>query len=273
MRIYESIRKFEQLPRAAVVTLGTFDGVHMGHQALLKVLRSRADQLGGDTVLVTFWPHPRIVLVHTHAKPIRLLTTFEEKAVILAQYGIDHLLKLPFSKTFAQSSPSAFIKEVLLPIGGQELVVGYNHRFGKDRAGDVALLQQAGEEYGFGVETVAPAMINDVAISSTKVRQRLQAGDLAQANTYLGRPYAMSCAVLQSKPAPQGSGLQVQLAAQATHKLIPALGVYKASIMREDGPYAGDLYIKRDVMLLHLPQLEGKLIDHGWDVKLHERIS
>ena len=272
MRIYGSIQKFKKSAKKAIVTTGTFDGVHVGHQAVLKRMRSCADEVGGETVLVTFWPHPRIVLGHTHATPIRLLTTFEEKAVIWAQYGIDHILKLPFSKAFAQCSASAFIEQVLLPIGVQQLVVGYNHRFGKDRLGDVALLQEACKKHGFAVEVIAPVMIDGVTISSTKVRQRLLAGDLAQANAYLGRPYEISCAILQSRPAPQ-AGLQVQLAAQATHKLIPPPGVYRASIVREGVPYAGELHIKRKMMMLHLPQLEGNLCDHGWGVQLHERLS
>ncbi|MEL6152610.1 MAG: FAD synthetase family protein [Bacteroidota bacterium] len=275
MRVYESLQKLQPLPNA-VVTMGTFDGVHLGHQKLLQSLKQQAKKIGGETVLITFWPHPRIVLGHTHAKPIQLLTTFEEKAALIAQMDINHVVKLPFNKAFAQYSAQKFIEQILVPIGTKQLLAGYNHRFGKDRKGNAALLQQAGEQYHFTVEQLPPVMLNEETISSTKIRQYLLAGDLQTANTYLGRPYTINCAVLQGKPAQQGGGLKVQLAAEATHKLIPHQGIYTASILREGVLHEGELHIAKSdhtaKLVLHLPTLEGTLYDHGWSVQLHTRL-
>ena len=256
--------------------MGTFDGMHIGHQQLLQSLKQWAAKIGGETVLITFWPHPRIVLGHTHAKPICVLTTFAEKAAILAQQGIDHVLKLPFNKAFAQYSAQKFIEQAIVPIGTKQLVVGYNHRFGKDRKGHVGHLQKAGKQHDFAVEQLSPVTIDETAISSTKIRQLLTAGDLQTANTYLGRPYEINSAILQSKPAQQG-GLCVQLAAETTYKLIPHQGIYTARILREAKPYTGKLHIKGSgstaKLELHLPELEGNLDDHGWSIQLLARLS
>ena len=235
MRIYEGIEAFQK-PSKAVVTMGTFDGVHWGHQQLL----TNAQERGGEVVMVTFWPHPRLVLAPTHLAPIQLLTTLEEKTALLAQQGVDHLLKIPFTQAFAQLSAQDFVKQVLVTqVGMTELVVGHDHRFGKDRAGDVALLQEAGRQHGFTVTEVPPVMVDNITVSSTKIRKLLLAGDVAKACAYLGRPYAMDC-VLPSNAAHEGS---LQLTTPSPHKLIPADGGYTVQVMHPKGVDEGTLHI------------------------------
>jgi riboflavin kinase/FMN adenylyltransferase len=267
MRIYESLDKFKKLA-GATVTIGTFDGVHIGHQQLLHHLKTCATKAGNEVVLITFWPHPRIVLAHTHATPIRILTTFEEKAAVLAQHGVDHLLKLPFNKAFAQLSAQDFIQQILLQqIGMTQVVVGYNHSFGKDRTGNIELLKKAGSEHGFTVEAVAPVMIDNVRVSSSTIRKLLLAGDIAKANKYLGRPYEITCAIINSHLAQEG-GVRAQLATQASHKLIPITGVYAVSIHYQGSCYQGKLYISKDgAMEVHIPQLEQAFQCH--DLRMH----
>lgn len=240
MRIYEGIEAFQK-PSKAVVTMGTFDGVHWGHQQLLQQLLTNAQERGGEVVMVTFWPHPRLVLAPTHPAPIQLLTTLEEKTALLAQQGVAHLLKIPFTKAFAQLSAQDFVKQVLIAqVGMTQLVVGHDHRFGKDRAGDVALLQEAGRQHGFTVTEVPPVMVDNRIVSSTKIRKLLLAGDVAKAQAYLGRPYAMDCAVLPSNAAHEGS---LQLTTPSPPKLIPADGGYTVQVMHPKAVYEGLLRI------------------------------
>ena len=245
MRIYESIEAFQK-PSKVVVSMGTFDGVHLGHQQLLQQLLKNSQEVGSEAVVVTFWPHPRIVLAHTHPAPTRLLTTFDEKAASMAQLGIEHLLKLQFTKTFSQLSAQTFIQQVLVAqVGMTHLVVGHDHRFGKDRVGNIALLQEAGRHYDFTVEEVSPILIDGVTISSTKIRQLLLAGNVEKAQAYLGRPYEIHCAPLQQDPGSDQHTPNTLIAATNPHKLIPLDGDYIVQAVCQDTATEGYLHIVR----------------------------
>lgn len=173
--------------RRPVVTVGSFDGVHRGHRHLLEVLRERAGEIGGETVVVTFLRHPRELL-----KPsgeLVLLTSLEQKAELIAALGIDNLVVMPFDEGVAGMSPEEFVRDILVGrLGVAELVVGYNHRFGKGRDGDVEVLQRLGEKYGFGVHR-ASRLDDDGGgkISSTTIRQAIAGGDVTAAEKLLGR--------------------------------------------------------------------------------------
>ena len=267
MKIYEGSQAFEK-PNRAVVTLGTFDGVHLGHQRLLQWLRSKAQEINGETVLLTFWPHPRLVLAHTHTAPIQLLTTLEEKAALLGQQGLDNLVILPFTPAFAQLSAQTFIQKVLVDqLGTKHIIIGHDHRFGKGRSGDVALLQEAGHHDGFTVTEVPPLMVDNVTVSSTKIRKLLLAGDVEQAQAYLGRPYAMQCTVEQGNAAAKEELLLIPTNA---HQLIPAEGLYTVQVTHQKGVYPGTLRITHQqapTMTLKAPTL-ASAATHGVHLSL-----
>ncbi len=226
--------------------MGIFDGVHLGHQQLLQLLLKNAREVGGEAVVVTFWPHPRLVLSHTQSAPTQLLTTFDEKEATLAQLGIDHLLKLEFTKAFSQLSARAFVQQVLVAqMGMTQLVVGHDHRFGKGRAGNVALLQEVGLHYNFTVEEVSPILIDDVTISSTTIRQLLLAGDVEKAQAYLGRPYEIYCAPLQQDSGSGKHNPSIHMTATNPHKLIPSDGYYAVQVIRQDAVDEGILRVIR----------------------------
>ena len=149
MKVHQGLDNFVKLP-FAVVTSGTFDGVHIGHQKILTRLKETAQQYGGETVVITYWPHPRLI-VSTDSADLKLLSTIEEKTELLAKYGVDHLVIIAFTKEFSQLTSEQFITSILVEkIGTKKLVIGYDHRFGKNREGSFEHLQQNAYQYGFG---------------------------------------------------------------------------------------------------------------------------
>ncbi|HCX75786.1 MAG TPA: riboflavin biosynthesis protein RibF, partial [Algoriphagus sp.] len=166
MKIYEGLNEFLPVTNP-VVTSGTFDGVHLGHQKILQRIREIARSIGGETVMITFWPHPRLVLYPQEHK-LRLLSTFEEKAKLLRQFGIDHLVTIPFTKEFSQLSSREFIDQVLVEkIQTRKLVIGYDHRFGKNREGSFEYLKQNSAEFGFELEEISRQDVDEIGVSST----------------------------------------------------------------------------------------------------------
>ena len=243
MKIYEGIEQFRRLPRA-VVTSGTFDGVHIGHQKILQKLNGLARKTGGETVVITFWPHPRLVL-HADSQDLKLLSTFEEKARLLAQSGVDHLIKIAFTKAFSQLSSSEFIQKILIDaIGTSHLVIGYDHRFGKNREGSFEHLMANKEKYGFEVEEISRQDVENVGVSSTRIRKALAAGEVEVASDYLGRPYSFSGIVVEGDQIGRTLNFPTaNLSIPATYKLIPADGVYAVKVESDGKTYKGMLNI------------------------------
>ena len=199
MKVHRGDASFEP-PRAAVVTSGTFDGVHVGHQKILGRLKELARETGGETVVVTYWPHPRMVL-YPDDPAIQLLTTFDEKLALLEALGIDHLVQIPFTKEFSQLSSDAFVRQVLVDkISTRQLVIGYDHHFGRNREGGFDYLKEHAAEYGFTVEEIPRQDVDQVGVSSTKIRNALEAGQVHTAREYLGRPYRLAGAVVRGRP-------------------------------------------------------------------------
>lgn len=236
MKIYRGIENFVKLPHA-VVTSGTFDGVHIGHQKVLtrlneiaKTCPEQGEGTKGQSVVITFWPHPRLVLF-PEEKDLKLLSTLEEKQRIL-QNDIDHLIIINFSKKFAQLSSEDFIKDILVEkIGTKKLVIGYNHRFGKNREGDFEHLKANAAVYGFEIEEIPRQVIDNIAISSTKIRKALLAGDVQTARHYLDRPYSITGKVVRGDHLGRKLGFptaNIQL--DEVTKLIPADGVYAVRV-------------------------------------------
>jgi riboflavin kinase / FMN adenylyltransferase len=243
MKIYHSLEDFTRLT-FGVVTSGTFDGVHMGHQKILRRLAEIATKAGGESIVITFWPHPRMILSPTNT-PIKLLNTFEEKAELIRSQGIDHLLRIPFTKEFSQLTSQEFITNILVEqIGTRKLVIGYDHRFGKNREGSFEQLKLNGPTYGFDVEEIPAQDIEHVAVSSSKIRKALETGDLETATHFLGRPYSLRGRIIKGDKLGRVLGFPTANIDVDTHdKLIPVEGIYAVRVKYEKQQYGGMLYI------------------------------
>lgn len=243
MKIYHGLDDFARL-EYAVVTSGTFDGVHVGHQKILSRLREIAQKNHGETVVITFWPHPRLLLKpddHT----LKLLNTFEEKAELLKEHGIQHLVRIPFTKEFSQLTSEEFIKDILVDtIGTKKLVIGYDHRFGKNREGSFEQLVLNAPRYGFDVEEIPRQEIDHLAVSSTKIRHSLEVGDIDTANHLIGRPYSLTGRVITGDKIGRSIGFPTaNIDIDTNYKLIPSDGIYAVTVKQGHATYGGMLYI------------------------------
>ncbi len=239
MKVYRSLDEFSPLPNA-VATQGTFDGVHIGHQKILDTVSSIAQQKNGETVLLTFFPHPRVVL-QPDDNNLRLLHTIEEKIKHLEKTGIDHLLIIPFTKEFSRQSSLQFVRDVLAnKVGVKTLVIGYDHRFGKNREGSMDDLRKYGTTYKFEVEEIPAQDIDDITISSTKIRNALTHGDVDTAKRYLGYNYPVSGKVVEGNNLGKKMGFPTaNISVQQSYKLIPGDGVYAVKVFFEGKKYGG----------------------------------
>lgn len=218
MRVFRGV---ENLPkfRKAVATMGSFDGVHGGHLVLIRQVIERAKELGGESVVLTFDPHPRFVL--GTGEGLQLLSTLEEKIELLDRAGIDNLIVIPFTREFSRQTPEEFIRSSLKQIGIERLIVGYNHRFGHNKEGDYNYLER--EEKSFKIEMVEQQLISDNKVSSTIIRQAIEQGDIGQAIKLLSHPYIIICHMDENGIA----------SAIDTQKLLPQAGEYTTIINTE----------------------------------------
>ena len=230
MKIYHHIDEFTPL-KNAVVTIGTFDGVHVGHQKIISRLLEVARISGGESVILTFFPHPRMIL-HPEDVNIKLINTIREKAELLEKLGVDHLIITPFTRDFSNLSAESYIKEILVDkIGTRQIVIGYDHHFGKDRQGGFKDLQNYSGAYSFGVEEIPEQDIHDVAVSSTKIRNSLLAGDVKTAADFLGYPFPLRGKVIKGDQIGRKMGFPTaNLFIEETYKLIPSDGIYAVSV-------------------------------------------
>lgn len=242
MRIYNNLHNFKA--KKPVVTIGTFDGVHKGHHIVLNRLKDIARQSGGETVVFTFYPHPRLVLA-PEEQNLRLLTTLDEKISLLGQANIHHMIVYPFTAEFAKLSYAEFVKKVLVDeIGTVSLVVGYDHRFGKNREGGFEYLQKCAEIYGFNIEKLDVLLLNEVNVSSTRIRNALESGDIFTANQYLGYRYTLHGKVVEGQKLGRTIGFPTaNIESSDIHKLIPGYGVYAVEVEIEGKEYKGMLNI------------------------------
>jgi riboflavin kinase/FMN adenylyltransferase len=227
-----------------VVTIGTFDGVHRGHQSVILRLEEFAQKISGESVIFTFYPHPRLV-VSPDENTLRLLTSKDEKIVQLGRLGVDHLVIFPFTKEFSKLSYNEFVRTVLVEkMNIKYLVVGYDHKFGKNREGDFHSLQELSDELGFSIEKLDALLVEDTNVSSTKIRHSLEKGDVKMANYYLGYPYTLTGKVVEGNQL--GRKLDFPTANIETldeHKLIPGDGVYAVYVKVDDKIHSGMLNI------------------------------
>ncbi|OFY85020.1 MAG: riboflavin biosynthesis protein RibF [Bacteroidetes bacterium RIFCSPLOWO2_12_FULL_35_15] len=252
MKVYTDINEFKNV-KNAVVTTGTFDGVHLGHQKIISRLKDVARSIDGETVLLTFYPHPRMVLF-PEDNELKLITTQSEKIELLEKFGVDHLIIYPFTKEFSRLSSIEFVRNILAnKIKTKRLVIGYNHHFGRNREGSFEHLKEYGPLYGFEVEEIPAEDIDSNEISSTKIRKALQSGDIKVATSYLGHFYSLTGKVMEGKKNGQGIGFPtINLQVKDKYKLIPADGVYAVKVKHSGMMYGGMLNIGNN------PTIEGK---------------
>jgi riboflavin kinase/FMN adenylyltransferase len=267
MKIYEGLSNLPNIPNP-VVTSGTFDGVHLGHQKILIQIKESARQLKGETVLITFWPHPRLVL-YPDQHNLRLLSTFEEKTKLLEQFGVDHLITIPFTHEFSQMSSREFIEKVLVQkIKTKKLIIGYDHRFGKNREGSFEYLQANSAEFGFEMEEISRQEVDYIGVSSTKIRKALEEGDLETAKGYLGRPYELTGIVVRGKQIGRSIGFPTaNIQIQTDYKLIPKEGVYAVEAEIDNISYRAMLNIgMRPTVDGNQQTIEANLFDFEGDL-------
>jgi riboflavin kinase/FMN adenylyltransferase len=243
MKIYHNIDEFTRLNNA-VVTIGTFDGVHIGHRKIISRIKELAHSTGGETVILTFFPHPRMIL-HPEDESIKMINTINEKAGLMEQLGVDHLIITPFSRDFSNQSPEDYIRDVLVnKIGTKKIVIGYDHRFGKDRRGGLSDLLKLGPVYGFDVVEIPEQDINEVAISSTRIRTALLEGDIAEANNCLGYPFFITGQVVRGDQLGRQIGYPTaNIAISEKYKLIPSDGIYAVKVIVGTDTFKGMAYI------------------------------
>lgn len=211
---------------ATIVTIGTFDGVHIGHQKIIKRLVDIAHKKHLNSVVLTFFPHPRMVLQNNN--DIKLLNTIEERETILSDLGLDYLVVKTFTKEFANLSAEEFVKNILVDkLNAKHIIIGYDHRFGKGRSANIDDLKSFGKQYDFEVEEISVQDIEDVSVSSTKIRNALNDGDILTANTYLGYGFYITGKVVKGKGLGRKIGFPTaNIEIAEDYKLIPKNGVY-----------------------------------------------
>ncbi len=242
MKLHTNLNSFKATN--PVVTIGTFDGVHLGHQKVITRLKEIAKKHNGESVIFTFYPHPRLV-TSTSETNLRLLTTLEEKKMLFEKFGIDHLVVYPFNKAFSELTYSEFVEQILVEkMGTRCLVVGYDHKFGKNREGGFEYLKKCAEKFSFEVEKLDALIVDKENVSSTKIREALQSGDIKKANLYFGYKFSLLGIVISGKQVGRKIGFPTaNIVTSDKHKIIPGYGVYAVKVIVNDKNYNGMLNI------------------------------
>ncbi len=243
MKIYEGLHEY--IPNNyAVVTTGTFDGVHLGHKKIIRRLNEIAKIEGGESVVITFDPHPRSILFPEQID-LKLLSDKNEKIQLLKDAGVQNLIIIPFTKAFSEISSLAFIEDIIIKkINTKHLVIGYDHKFGKNREGSFDYLKNHAADFGFKLEEISAKLINENNISSSKIRKALELGELNTANKFLGYDYFLSGSVVTGKQIGRTIGFPTaNLRISDALKLIPSIGVYAVKVLIGNNIYKGMLNI------------------------------
>ncbi len=261
LNIHTDISTFKDI-KNPVLTIGTFDGVHKGHKIIIDRVNEISRSVGGESVLLTFSPHPRLVLFQDLG--LELISSMDEKISLLRDCGLDHLIILPFTKEFSRISAVSYVRDLLVNgIGAHTVVVGYDHHFGRNREGDIHSLNEFAELYDFQVEEIPAQTIDDVEVSSTKIRRALKVGDIGLGRDYLGYAFRLSGQVVKGKQNGRKMGYPTaNIQVDDEHKLIPACGVYAVQVVVDDVKYGGMLNIGQR------PTIEGQRSEETIEVNI-----
>ncbi len=250
-------RNLDELPHFnnAVITIGSYDGVHAGHQTIIQRINDTAQRINGESILITFHPHPRLV-VRPDDNSLKLLNTIDEKILLLEKYGVDHLIIAPFTKAFSQQSPEEYIEHFLVKnFQPKKIIIGYDHKFGNKRVGNIDLLKQYEGKYGFEVMEIQKQDVDSIVVSSTKIRNALLEGRVKIAAEWLNHPFMISGEVVYGQQLGRELGYPTaNIQVKERHKLIPPIGIYAVQVVHNDQQYQGMLYIG------NRPTLDGKTI-------------
>ncbi len=243
MKVFKSLSEVVK-NEATVLTLGTFDGIHLGHKKIIEGVLEKASQIGGRSFLITFDPHPRTIVSKTG---VRLLNTLPEKLEILNGLSVENVLVLNFTKEFSQLDSETFIKDYIVDkIGLMEMIIGYDHHFGKGRGGDEYTLRELGKKYGFGVTKVDAVYVDGISVSSTKIRNALVNGEVQLASSLLGSYYSFTGTVIKGDGRGRTLGFPTaNIKLNDENKLLPAIGIYAVEVIIENKKYYGLLSIGR----------------------------
>lgn len=279
MKIYNNVSEFDS-STPTVVTIGTFDGVHLGHRKIIQRLIDSASKDHFQTALLTFYPHPRMVL--QQSSDLKLINTIEERKLILKETGLEHLIVHPFTLEFSRLTAREYVEDILVKgLNAKKIVIGYDHHFGRNRTADIEDLKKFGEEFGFEVDEISKQDIEEVAVSSTKIRRSLEEGDLEKANEYLTRPFFLSGEIIKGKGLGRDMGFPTaNLKIKESYKLIPKEGVYVVASMIEGQKYFGMMNIGNNPTLggqersieTYFFNLNMDLYGKHLHIQLHKRI-
>lgn len=243
MSVFYNISELSQVTNS-IVTIGTFDGVHLGHQKIIKRLVELKQKQGGEIVLFTFDPHPRKILF-PEQKDLKLITTTEEKCDILKQFGVDHVLVYPFTTEFSKMQAQDYISNIIVKgVKTKTLVIGYDHRFGSNREGSIDTLKQFAPIYHFDLEEIPAQEINQLNVSSTRIRKAIEDGDIQTANDFLGYTFFITGEVIKGKQLGRTIGYPTaNIFIDNADKLIPKIGVYAVNVVLKGVTYKGMLNV------------------------------
>ncbi|GAA4469930.1 bifunctional riboflavin kinase/FAD synthetase [Nemorincola caseinilytica] len=260
MAVHTDISQLKGISRP-IVTIGTFDGVHAGHKAILSKVVTYAREVGGESVLLTFEPHPRKVLFPT--QPLGIITPLQRKTELIAATGIQHIVVVPFTKEFAALSAEDYIKNVLVdPLRPHTIIIGYDHHFGHDRTGNIDLLRRYAPTYGYNIVEIPAQLIDQATVSSTKIRKAILAGHIAEANTMLGREYTLEGTVVHGKKLGRELGYPTaNIAPLNADQVVPGIGIYAVRVRIDNVLYGGMMSIGLN-----------PTVSHTQDVKLEVNI-
>lgn len=269
MKVYTDFEEVGNIPNA-VLTIGTFDGVHVGHQKIIQQINEEASKIGGESVLFTFFPHPRMV-ISPDSHGLKLIQTQAEKIDNLERLGLDNLIIFPFTKEFSAVTATEFVSEYLVKkLNVHTIVVGYDHQFGKNREGSLAHLQALSNELHFKVIEIPAHEIDEVNVSSTKIRQAIESGDIETANLYLNEPFQLTGEVAKGQQLGRTIGFPTaNIEIQDSLKIIPAIGVYAVRVELENGSfYYGmmNIGVRPTVTEEKITKLEAFLFDFSGDL-------
>lgn len=226
MIVHRSINEIAKIDNP-ILTVGTFDGVHIGHQKIIARINEIAKEKGGESVLLTFHPHPRLVLFPDDDS-LKLINTIEEKTVLLDGFGLDHVIYMAFEKELSRMSPVEYVRDILVnKIGVSTVVIGYDHHFGRNREGDIELLRELGPIYDFDVIEIPVQEVDEISVSSTKVRRAIEQGEINFANEFLGHTFSLTGTVVEGKRVGREIGFPTaNIKLNDPNKIVPGKGVY-----------------------------------------------